>query len=286
MRGSRSQYLALAAALALSGCSYTDNVLDWATGTTSPTNSSSSLSIPIAPSAAERAADPTISSSTLAPAVGSTTTSTTTYSGGTTFVGQKVQTLRSELGQLQGNISRHQQEAQAARQSLSGTASSYFSLIAGINARLQGGTTPGNPQLVAQWGQAQSLLDRMGTDVARLNTAANSVAADASFGNYLLGEIRSAYALQGGIESDRDALRQTEVQTQGSLTNVDQLLNNLSDDINRQSGYVANERNNLVTLALAIQNGQLYGPSLANRNFNSAGPAPVAAAPRAARLSV
>jgi hypothetical protein len=287
MRGPRSQYLALAAALALSGCSYTDSALDWATGTTAATNSSSSgLSIPIAPSAAERNADPTISSSPLSVPVGAstTTTSSTSYAGGTTFVGQKVQTLRAELGQLQGNVARHQQEVQAARQGLSANASSYFGLIAGINSRLQGGTTPGNPQLVSQWGQAQSLLDRMGSDVARLNTAANSVAADASFGNYLLGEIRSAYNLQGGIESDRDALRQTEAQTQGALNSVDQILNNLSDEINRQSSYVANERNNLVTLALAIQNGQLYGPSLANRNFNSSGPAPtpVAPAPRPA----
>ena len=176
----------------------------------------------------------------------------------------------------------------SARQSLGGSASSYFGVIANINSRLQAGTTPGNPQLVAQWGQAQSILDQMNTGVARLNSISNEVAGDSSFGNYLLNEIRAAYSLQGGIESDRDQLKQLETLTTGSLAQVDQLLNALSDEITRQSGYVAGERNNLVTLALAIQNGQLYGPSLANRQFATSaakcctGPARPAAARRRA----
>jgi hypothetical protein len=126
----------------------------------------------------------------------------------------------------------------------------------------------------------------MNTGVARLNSISNEVASDSSFGNYLLNEIRAAYNLQGGVESDRDQLKQLEMQTTASLSQVDQLLNSLSDEITRQSGYVAGERNNLVTLALAIQNGQLYGPSLANRQFATsaptAAPSRPAPSPRAA----
>jgi hypothetical protein len=288
----RSSWLALAAALMLSGCSYTDNLLDWATGTSEPTNTANpSTSIAIAPSAAESNPQPTISTTALlgsSAGVPLTTAQTAAAPTGTTFVGLKVQSLRAELGQLQSNVSRHQQELAAARQTLGGAAQSYFGSIAAINARLQGGTTPGNPQLVAQWGQAQSTLDQMDAGVARLNSIANEVASDSSFGNYLLNEVRSAYTLQGGVESDRDQLHQIETQTTGSLAQVDQLLNALSDEITRQSSYVAGERNNLVTLALAIQNGQLYGPSLANRQFtNTAAAAPAAGrpAPRAAAPS-
>lgn len=281
MRCPRSSWLALAAALVLSGCSYTNNLLDWATGSTSPTNTSSSstTSIPIAPSAAESNPEPTV---TAMPLTGSATgPATFAPSSGTTFVGLKVESLRSELAQLQGNIGRHQQELAADRQSLAGSAQTYFATIASINARLQSGTTPGNPQLVAQWGQAQSILDQLDSGVARLNSLSNEVASDSSFGNYLLNEVRSAYNLQGGIESDRDQLHQIETQTTAALAQVDQLLNALSDEITRQSGYVASERNNLVTLALAIQNGQLYGPSLANRQFTGAAAAPPAVASRA-----
>ncbi|MGH7034037.1 MAG: hypothetical protein ACREFL_09935, partial [Stellaceae bacterium] len=111
---------------------------------------------------------------------------------------------------------------------------------------------------------------------------ANEAASDSSFGNYVINEIRSAYSLQGGVESDRAQLHDLENQTLASLTTVDQLLNNLSQEISRQSSYVTNERNNLVTLALAIQNGQLYGPSLANRTFATT-PAPSVAGATALR---
>jgi hypothetical protein len=274
MPGPQSKFVALAAVLMLAGCSYGNSVLDWATGTPGASNDTSSASsttaVPIAPSAAERNLQPTISTAPV-PQVAAAAPSLT----GTTFVGQKAAQLRAELGQFQGNIARHQQELASARQSAASNASSYFSTIAAINSRLQTGTTPGNPELVAQWGRAQSMLDQMNSDVAKLNTIANQAAGDSSFGNYLLNEVRSAYNLQGGVESDRDQLHQIENQTLGSLTSVDQLLNNLSTEISRQSSYVANERNNLVTLALAIQNGQLYGPSLANRSF-ATNPAPAA----------
>ena len=292
MRCPRSSCLALVAALTVSGCSYTDSMLDWATGTTSPTNTgSANTTIPIKPSAAEANPQPTFSATPLPPVAGGAPIAAP---GGATFVGLKVQSLRSDLGQFQGNVGRHTAELNAARQSLGSSASTYFGVIANINSRLQVGTTPGNPQLVAQWGQAQSLLDQMNTGVARLNSISNEVASNSSFGNYLLNAIRAAYNLQGGIESDRDQLKQLETQTTGSLAQVDQLLNALSDEITRQSGYVAGERNNLVTLALAIQNGQLYGPSLANRQFANtapsaapgrAAPPPRAAAPAPSRSS-
>jgi hypothetical protein len=211
---------------------------------------------------------------------------------GTTFVGQKAQQLRAELTQFQGRIAQHQQDLTAARQTASTDASAYFTTVAQINSRLQAGTTPGNPELVAQWSRAQSLLDQMNTDVAKLNTIANAAAGDSSLGNYLLNEVRAAYNLQGGIDADREQLRQIESQTLAGLTGVDQLLNSLGQEITRQSSYLASERSNLVTLALAIQNGQLYGPSLANRSFatapdvNVASPSALRQTPRSSTPSV
>ena len=71
MRCPRSSCLALVAALAVSGCSYTDNMLDWATGTSSPTNTgSANTTIPIKPSAAEANPQPTFSATQLPPVAG------------------------------------------------------------------------------------------------------------------------------------------------------------------------------------------------------------------------
>ncbi len=282
-----SKFLALAAALALSSCSYTNSAIDWAMGnvpdsdagsdtsanTDVPNPSTPNQPVPIAPSAAESNPQPTLTPQRIAtapaPIASAANPAPIPQYSATTFVGQKAQQLRAELNQFQGNIARHQQELAAARQAAAANAATYFNTVASINTRLQSGTTPGNPELVAQWSRAQSTLDQMNSDVAKLNTISNEVASDSSFGNYLLNEVRSAYNLQGGVEGDREQIRQIETQTLGSLTTVDQLLNNLGQEIGRQSTYIASERSNLVTLALAIQNGQLYGPSLTNRSFSA-----------------
>lgn len=274
MLSPRTKWLALAAAIALSGC---DGTVDGAVGSPASGNAgatSAPSSTPVAIAAAPAESQPASAMSAAVPSPAPLSA--------TTFVGRKVEQLRSELTQFQGNVAVHQQELGAARDSASSNASAYFGTVAQINTRLQAGTTPGNPELVADWSRAQSMLDRMNSDVAKLNTIANEAASDSSFGNYVLNDIRSAYSLQGGVESDRAQLHDLENQTLASLTSVDQLLNNLSQEISRQSSYVTNERNNLVTLALAIQNGQLYGPSLANRSFATT-PAPSVAGATALR---
>jgi len=53
---------------------------------------------------------------------------------------------------------------------------------------------------------------------------------------------------------------------------IDRLLNELSEDVSRQSNYLSAERTNLTTLALAIKNGELLGSSLGNRAFSSSAP--------------
>jgi len=260
----RTGTLALAAALALAGC--VQENYDRAARAGAPSASSGSVALAMAPAAGQT--EPTAGNAAAEPTVA------------TTFVGQKAQALRQELNMFQGNLAQHQQALQAARDSAAQNAQGYFGTVATINARLQAGTTPGNPELVAQWSRAQVALDQIGNDIAKLNTISNEAAADSSFGNYVLNEVRAAYNLQGGVDADRDQLHQIENGCIASLAQVDQLLNNLSQEISRQGTYVSNERNNLVTLALAIQNGQLYGPSLANRSFATAPGSAPAAAPR------
>jgi hypothetical protein len=278
MPGPQWKMVALVAAVALSGCSYGNDALNWASGSPAGSGGSgssmsatakdaSSAPIPIAPSRAESNPEPTNVPPGGSTMVAAASPASETPISALTFVGQKARQLRGELDQFRSKLRVSQQELSEARLSAATNSTTYFNTIAAINSRLQIGTTPGNPDLVAQWSRAQSMLDHMNSDVARLNTIANEVAADSSFGNYVLNEVRSAYTLQGGTEADRDQLHQIENQTLASQTACDQLLNSLSQEITRQSAYVTSERNNLVTLALAIQNGQLYGPSLANRSF-------------------
>jgi hypothetical protein len=279
-----------AAAALLGGCSYIDSVF---TGEDSSSEDQypPAEQVQIPPSQAEQNPQPTITQtpaparaqapSAAPPAVGTGNYAPQPVTPGAstgTYVGQKVASLRGDLQRLQGNINQHNQELQQARQGMAADAGSYYSLVASINSRLQVGTTPGNPQLVSQWTQAQSSLGRLNDDITRLNTISNSAASDSALAAYILESVRAAYGLQGAVDDDHRQLAILENDCNRTVVLIDRLLNDLSEDISRQSNYVANEKRNLTVLSLAIKNGELYGGSLNNRAFASAAPQQVASA--------
>jgi hypothetical protein len=156
----------------------------------------------------------------------------------------------------------------------------YHTTVAAINARLQVGTTPGNPILVSQWNASQSLLDQIGSDVARMSSLSNDVASTSSLASYLLESTRATYGLSGAVDEDHRQLAILEDEVNRTVVLIDRLLNELSSDVSRQSAYLSGERRNLIALSLAIKNGEMYGSSLANAAF--AGAAPTAATARGA----
>lgn len=277
MRKSRFYFVAVAVTALLSGCSFIDNdVMPTLTGedpAREPVQSGESVSIP--PSEAEQNPNPTLSSAPLPPQVGTGSYETQPVTPGAatgTYVGQKVAQLRGDLERLQGSINGHNQELQQQRQQMAQDSSTYYTQVATINSRLQLGTTPGNPELVAQWNQAQSELDRLSGDIVKLNALSNSTASDSALAAYILESVRAAYGLQGAVDEDHRQLHVLENDCNRTVVLIDRLLNDLNDDIGRQGNYVTNERRNLTTLSLAIKNGELYGGSLANRAFGMAAP--------------
>jgi len=187
-----------------------------------------------------------------------------------TVVSQKVQSLRSDLQRLKGNVAQREQDLTGARASVRRDSQAYFDTVARINARLQTGTTPGNPNLVAAWNQAQTSLDRINGDIGQLNRISTQAAADSSFASYLTNATQAAFSLQGAVEEDHRQLAAIQTDVDATTVKLDALLNSVSDEIARQSNYVANERDNLVTLSQAIKNGRLFGPNLASRAFATA----------------
>lgn len=194
-----------------------------------------------------------------------------------TVVGRKVAQLRSELEALRDNVRQRNDDLQKIRRTTTENSQRYHGTVAAINARLQLGTTPGNPVLVGQWNAAQSELDRIGLDIAEMNGLANAVAADSAMVSYLLETARATYGLQGAVDEDHRQLAILEDETNRMLVMIDRLLNELSEDVGRQTAYVGNERRNLTALSLAIKNGEYYGRSLSDRAYFSA--ASPAAAP-------
>lgn len=217
--------------------------------------------------------DDSVSSST-APQLGSSRFQPTPITPGIetgTFVGQKVSQLRNELSQLQSNIVTQNQRLQSIRTQITQTSQRYHGTVAAVHARLQVGTTPGNPVLVNQWNEAQTELDRLGDGINLLNSLANSVASDSAFAAFLLESTQATFGLSGAIDEDHRQLVILEDETNRTVVLIDRLLNELSEDVSRQTAYVGNERSNLTDLSLSIKNGEIIGPSLGRKTFSSIG---------------
>lgn len=192
-----------------------------------------------------------------------------------TFVGDKLAQLRQEVVRLKATLRGHRAEMGRIRQKTAHNSRRYHMAVATVNSRLQIGTTPGNPVLVNEWNAAQSELSRIDTDVSQLNALANGVASTLTMSSYLLETTRAAYSLSGAVDEDHRQLAQLEDEVNRTTVVIDRLLNDLSQDINRQIAYVGNERNNLTTLSFAIKNGTLLGANLQNRAFYAANRPPV-----------
>jgi hypothetical protein len=192
--------------------------------------------------------------------------------GQQTAVGIRAQAMRNELQNLQGAVQTRSGAIQQMRADTVGTAQRYFTLVAGINTRLQVGTTPGNPILQAQWTQAASELDRLSAEIGRLAQLSSQAAGDAAMAAFLLDSTRAAYSLNGAVEDDHRQLALVEDEVNRTVVSIDRLLNELNEDINRQSTYASRERSNLSALSLAIRNGELFGSGLNNRAFTNVAP--------------
>jgi hypothetical protein len=191
-----------------------------------------------------------------------------------TVVGQKIETLRDDLLRLQQQLSDENNQLQSLRVSARQFAGNYHSLQAAMNARLQVGTTPGNPELVAQWNQAQAELQQVGASIAALNTLASQVSGTASLSAFLLESTSTTFELRGAVEEDHRQLAVLEDEVNKTVVVIDRLLNELTDDIARTQNYFANERLNLTAMQVAIDNGEYIGGSLANRAYGVPAPAP------------
>lgn len=187
-----------------------------------------------------------------------------------TFVGDKLVQLRKEVSRLKGTLRKHRAEMERIRSITAENSRRYHMAVATINARLQIGTTPGNPVLVHEWNSAQAELSGIDSDIARLNALANDVASTLTMSSYLLETTRAAYSLSGAVDEDHRQLAQLEDEVNRTTVVIDRLLSDMSQDINRQIAYVGNERNNLTTLSFAIKNGTLLGNNLQNRAFLAA----------------
>ena len=182
-----------------------------------------------------------------------------------TVVGNRALQLRDEILRLRASVNLNSNEFSVLRSSGAAGAVQYHSTVAAITARLQNGTTRGNPILLRQWDEANTSLDEVTTSLGRLNSLQVAVDGDASMAAYLLESVQAAFQLSGAVDEDHDQLKLLRDECSRLIVQLDYLRNQTAADIQRQTSYLISERSNLQALAFAISRGELLGSSLANR---------------------
>lgn len=190
-----------------------------------------------------------------------------------TAVSTQISGLRSDLISLQNKVLSNAQRLSDLRNLAASSTGMYHEAKAHITTRLQIGTTRGNPELVKEWNVAQAALDALTGNINALNALGTDVANDSSKAHYELNTIQATFNVSGAVDEDHRQLSVMEDETGQIIVLYDKLLKDVSDDVQRQTTYVANERANLTTLASSIKNGELYGADLSSTMLTVAAPA-------------
>lgn len=177
-----------------------------------------------------------------------------------TFVGQKVISFRNELTQLQNAIRTNNSELQKIRTAVISNASQYHKTVGAIEAKLQVGTTPGNPQMYALLQSAQNNVQQMNVNSNALQQLSARVTSDASVVNNLLDSIRATFSISGAVDEDHRQLRILQNETNQTAILINSLLNEVNSDVSRQIQYNETANSNIVQLDSAIKRGS-YGVS-------------------------
>jgi len=279
MNFSKFRALIVGATLILPACSFSESAL-WPS-LTGEDPAAGPATQPAQSVASAQAAQPAVDggAGTPAPQLGTTNFQPVGVTPGQdtgTFVGRKVAELRSELERLQAQVGTNNGGLQELRANMISNAQNYHGTVAAVNARLQVGTTPGNPILVQQFSTAQTALDKLNSDIASMNKLATASSAMSTMSSYLSESTRAAFGVSGAVDEDHRQLSILQDEVDQTVVLIERLLTEVTDDIRRQSNYVATERSNLNTLAAGIKTGEIYGASLGNVATAASGPGPIA----------
>ncbi|HET9149770.1 MAG TPA: hypothetical protein VFO61_04740 [Alphaproteobacteria bacterium] len=248
----------------LAGCSATSNTLFPSLSGEDPSQSRAQSQPPqtqaIPPSPAERNAQPTLSQASPSAESNAFRPRPVTPGPSTgTEVGRKVQGLREDVAKLQTAITQENGTLQGIRNQILQTSQRYHATVGTINAKLQAGTTPGNPELVQKFNSALVDLDLVSSQLTKLNELSTQVAGSATQAAYLQETIQATYSLSGAVDEDHRQLNVLGDDLSRTSALIDRLQNDVSQDISTQANSVADERRNLNALGQGVKSGHIVG---------------------------
>jgi hypothetical protein len=179
-----------------------------------------------------------------------------------TYVGERIIDMRDEYGNLSDEIETRYNNFRILKANGVESAEIYHSTVAAISARLQIGTTPGNPILLNQYEKAQTELAEVATQGQALVELGNQIALLSARVSYLRDQTRSAKRLRGAVDEDHRNLSALQDEIKRKTVELTRLLEDLNETVRRRDIYLAAERRRLTQLASAISVGESFGLGL------------------------
>ena len=179
-----------------------------------------------------------------------------------TYVGQRILEMQEEFIKLDADIKQGEDSFEELKFNGIKSAENYHSIVAAIAARLQIGTTPGNPILLNQYEQAQTELAEVGAQGQNLVDVGNQIALFSTRVSYLLEQARSAKKLRGAVDEDHRNLSSFQDTLKRRNVDVLRTLEDLNETVRRRDIFLAAERRRLTQLANAISTGESFGLGL------------------------
>ncbi|MEE8351400.1 MAG: hypothetical protein V3R37_04315, partial [Rhodospirillales bacterium] len=117
---------------------------------------------------------------------------------------------------------------------------------------------------------SQADLDRIAADITEMNALAARISNNSTMSSFLSESTKASFAVSGAVDEDHRQLAILEDEVHRTDVLIDRLLKEVSDDVRRQTNYVATERSNLNVVSAAIRTGEIFGSSLVNKALVSA----------------
>ena len=172
-------------------------------------------------------------------------------------VSKKVAAIETKLQQIQENIRKNTEVFRELKNKNAEESRQYYEYVARIHARLQIGTTPGNPELTEMWKQASALLTGSDKNMSETAKLSSEIIRTKNELNSLLDTIGETYLIPGAMEIDHENLKTLEDQANQTVVSLNRLSSDVSAQIARQQQYFSSESQNINMLGTDIQNGKI-----------------------------
>jgi hypothetical protein len=188
--------------------------------------------------------------------------------GGSPLVAERLLGFRGDAAKLQAKVDEAQRSVDALTIERDGLYASLQNAMVSIDNRLRQGTTPANPDLVAQWKQAQLTLAQLDESFAKLSQLSATLADCSTLADFLANSVHAALELPGARDDDHRQFVALEASANDVSDHVRRLIDTVNRETDEEAASVDAAHRNLVTLRHAVDIGAPLGNNLATMGRN------------------